>query len=363
MVDALAIERLKGREEEAREAWDAMSDQIQGFLRRYLASRVWNPEAREDAVSLAMLRVWQHREKLRATDPLGLFAFVARTATYSQRDLARQAPHEEYAEETAEFDEIPNADMPYLEALVFAAQERDRLWRAANELWLDASHPSPEIERRVLAAQLFYLHKTPWQEIMEIVGPITRDMLDDWLTDLGTINSLAFAEVYGDNDSVCAYLLGCRPSELDAMGAKARTASSSEGPNGWTWPEARVILWRYRNGLPSASILAFSTCELDKDQLAELFERCRANLPFQEAACRLLERLGPAAREVAESGIWRRLAFQYDTVDELPLKQIAERTDPATKAFGASVTPGMLNVWLSGGRLYSQLARYITEGK
>ncbi|RYG48964.1 sigma-70 family RNA polymerase sigma factor [bacterium] len=363
VVDALAIERLKGSEGDAREAFDAMSEQLRSFLGRYLASRVWNAEAREDAVSRTMVRVWQGRQNVRASDSLGFWAFVARTASFCQREIVHDPNVGRFAEEIPDFEEIPEPDRPYLQALAIASEEHDRLRRAADELWLDATQPSPELERRILAAQLFYIHGTSWEEIVKIVGPLSRDMLDEWLADLGTINAFAFSEVYGDNESICAYLLGCKPEELDRITENARNASSPDGPGGWSQAEVRVIVWRYRNGLASDQILRFSGCDFDKEQLEALFERCRAKLPFQAAACRLLDRLGPMAQEVARSGIWRRLAFQYATVDELPLKQIAERTDPATKALGASVTPGMLNVWLSGGRLYSQLARFITEGR
>jgi hypothetical protein len=82
----------------------------------------------------------------------------------------------------------------------------------------------------------------------------------------------------------------------------------------------------------------------------------------------LLEKLDRAPQLNAKSvlgtsGLWQRLAFQYRYQDELTHRDIQDRTDPPASLVAYSITLGMLNVWLSNGRLLTQLARAFRDSQ
>ncbi len=76
-------------------------------------------------------------------------------------------------------------------------------------------------------------------------------------------------------------------------------------------------------------------------------------------AQRLRERLGRRAKVLRESGVWRRLAFEYRYVDELTVREIADRLCPLAEAVGYHLTYGMLNMWLSGGRIIRDIRKLL----
>lgn len=125
-----------------------------------------------------------------------------------------------------------------------------------------------------------------------------------------------------------------------------------------------MILWRYRHGLLHEQILQRDDCAFSPQLLTELIDRTLACFPFSQEMLSLLAALGTRGRQaLMERGLWQRLAFQYKYRDSLPHQDIQDRTQPAyrqvAEADHPEITLGMLNVWLSNGRLLERLGRFV----
>jgi hypothetical protein len=259
-------------------------------------------------------------------------------------------------------EESTQTDTQAIQTFAGYRYDREMLYRLADELWLGIKPEMGERERRrrLLAAQLFYIHRQSSNEIIAILGtePLDRATLDDWLSDGPTLRDLSFSELFVENEALAAYIL-----QLDSEMSLAdldRLERSSDPPNGWTWPEVRLILVRYRNGLITEKILQLFP-ENSQADLDSLFKRCAELLPFAERARSLRQnlterRVGTAS--VAEDGLWKRLVFGYYAACDLPHKQILERTEPPATVLGFRLTEVTLSGWLSNGRLLSQLAKF-----
>ncbi len=162
------------------------------------------------------------------------------------------------------------------------------------------------------------------------------------------------------------HLLGLANDDYAGLIEVCRKATSNEetsiAPGGWTWAEVRAIVWRYRHNERLDQILARSLCTHTKSELQHLFDRCVELFPFLEVMNRLRRDLAAwpkAEQALSTPGLWQRLVFQCYCRDTTQHRDIHERTAPAAALAGYNLTPGMLNVWLSNGRLFTKLASYI----
>jgi hypothetical protein len=171
---------------------------------------------------------------------------------------------------------------------------------------------------------------------------VSRAELDRWLSDPALLRYLCYTELYIPAEQLAGLL---------------RAEAS------WVPAEAEVIGWIAR-GLTFERIADRRDCPLPPEELSDLRVRLRAALPFRRRMRELLravrERAGiDAAPHLARTGLWQRLAFQYRYWDDLPHRDIQERVAPPAEEVNVEVNAGMLNVWLSGGRLLGRLARYM----
>ena len=103
---------------------------------------------------------------------------------------------------------------------------------------------------------------------------------------------------------------------------------------------------------------------LSKESVEVAVEKFRNRIPLPGIAKKLVRSFETRHAPVAplkSPGIWKRLVFQYHVFNELPQRQISEFLSPAASVVGYSLTTGMLNVWLSNGRLFAQLATYVRK--
>lgn len=372
-----------GPEEAARRAFDALSCLARRFLRSYLGSRLADAQDREDVVQNTLLRLWAFRPRYRNEGVAAWYALVRRTAENCRADLLRrrrEAPCDlepDWAEPRE--DELEVLDAVF--AAVVRAEASGEMEQAADVLWLglEPGLDGEARDRRLAAAQLHYLDGEHWERILRLVSParpaapaLSRETLDDWLRHPGILRLLAFAQLFYPGDRLAALLLdlegGAVPGCLDRLMRDAcGRVPEGRPPGGWSWEETRVILWRYRNALSMLEIQTRHDCPLNPEALRGLEERLASLLPFRLEMRRLCERLGhaswiSAAELFDEPGLWQRLAFQYRYFEGLPLGDILERTQPAAAVVDFRITSGMLNVWLSGGRLAQRLARYYAAG-
>jgi DNA-directed RNA polymerase specialized sigma24 family protein len=342
-------------------------------LRAYLRRTSTPHQEWDDILQDAFTKLWRSRPRLRDQGPAAWYALLKRTTDQCRIDRFR-ARRGDLPTETIE--EVPDSDLPVVEALVGTSpEEAPELWRCADLLWLglDPAVSEETHTRQLLAAQLFYLEGEPWPGVLRLLGPgspgeppLTRERLDDWLAQRGVLLLLFYESLHYSNDRLAAVLVGLdeetRPGELDRLMRRATEANPETPPGGWNWEEVRALVWRYRNALLMEQIVSRNDCALSRAELEALFDRTRARLPFvpvMERLCRALESAGVELPVVlAAPGLWQRLAFQYCYADGLPHRDIHERTAAAAELGGYSLTLGMLNVWLSNGRLIARLARY-----
>ena len=379
--ESLALTQFTGSNEKvARRAFDCLSEQRRGYLDAYLRHATGlNADDRADVIQAAFHQVWRARSSFQGR---GIPAWLGYLKTVARRccvDLLRTRTETtlDYSlEDTAEEgSEDPTYDA--LTALMDAAEAGDIRHRA-DILWLGLDPAlSPEAHtRRLLAAQLSYLDGgLPWDTVLRLLGPdppgeppLRRAALDEWLADPGVLRHLAYTTLLYGNDRLAGRLLSlpADPPDREALDALERQAALSESveekAGDWTWAEVAVILWRYRHALLTEQILQREDCRLERDVLTALLDRTVKCFPFSEEMWSLLAALsGPLGSRTVDilrhRGLWQRLAFQYRYQEDLPHLDIRDRLQPAAKHVQTEITPGMLNVWLSNGRLLERLAR------
>jgi hypothetical protein len=127
----------------------------------------------------------------------------------------------------------------------------------------------------------------------------------------------------------------------------------------WTYLEAKIIVLRYGNGLKEEGIR--SQCRQATDEkIQEVMSRVAVLLPFK-ANGKKLKGVFPHQIEfpLSKAEFWRRVAYEYREIEDLPFKQIEERMIGAAAEAGYSLNEKMLTTWLSGGRLVEALGKFI----
>ncbi len=353
------------------EAFGKISQRAISMLHVYLKSRLPAPEDREDVIQEVLQRLWRSRATFELRGVASWWIFVKRTADRCAIDHFR-SKGQALAQDPIDMADIPDEDIPSVDVLVEALEDRERLYRLADEVWL--GEPGPHLERKVLAAKLFYLDGMRWDDICRMMAPyqeggadLTRNELDRWLIDPIVIRHVAFDCLYLSNEVLAARLLGIPEAdqrELDRLRDLAGSETTEVPPTGWTWPEVHAVIWRYRYAALFEQIVRMPNCRLKKEELVELFDRCRSQFPFDSIVGNLqsrIERSPSSSGLLGQARLWHRLVFEYFASDGLPQKDIHERTAPAASRVGYDLTLGMLNVWLSNGRLFKQLAAHLAS--
>lgn len=365
-------------EERAREAWEHLWKVSRPYLLRYLSAWLHNMDDREDIAQDCFLRIWAFRDRFHSQGEQAWFAFIRRTAYRCMIDMRRRL-----VQETLSLDDIeePEAtDIADTADSLAAAMLAKELYLAADILWLGLdTHVPPRMHQvHLLAAQLYYLHGKPWQEVVRLLLPagvrLDRNTLDAWLTHPGVLRHLFYNALYYSNDRLTGYLLQIpepvNEKQIDEVlrCLSNREASTPPPPGVDTWEEAWLILWRYRYGLHPDKIRQRVDCPFTVEEMQVLLARLQQRMPFRQQMAQLLERFdqisGVNLTEVVfEPRLWQRLALQYCYHDGLAHVDIYERMFPAAECAGYHLTMGMLNVWLSNGRLVQRLARFYRQWK
>ena len=360
-------------EPKAARAFEELSVLTRRGLNSYLRERLHSEEAREDVIQDVLRRIWTRRLQFENRGAAAWWSLVKLAAEQCRVDLVRKVGSEVTWDE-AEVGEVPSDEMSSVDAVLQDLNDANELYRAADELWLgfDPSLSDAERARRTLAAHLFFNLNMEWHQVSDVLNrgkpseTVKRGQLDAWLANPATIRSLAFRTLYLDNAGLTACLLQLpsdEPSELQKVRMQAMTQNPTDNPSGnWTWTEIRVILWRYRDAERVDRILARESCVYDKQEIQAIFDRCLAEFPFpkiMERLCTSLTKWPKARQELTESGIWQRLVFEIYAKDTTQHRDIHDRTSPAASLAPYSLTPGMLNVWLSSGRMFAKLASYV----
>lgn len=337
----------------ARAAFDRLSPTCRPFLARYLyrTCGVTDAARRDDLEQTILLRVWGARRNFQPRGRDAWFGYIRQAAYRCFLDDCRRrhAPTLPAAEEV---ERIPDRELGVAE-VVLSALDAGELDALADQTLLD-DHTPLDLDgstRGLLAAQLFYLDGEGWEDVANLLTmtdptrPVTRERLDDWLTDPRVIRRLAFRQVYWENRRLARYL-------LDAA------RESGEQDNAI----AAVIDWRYRYGLLPEQIRQRNDCQLPVEKLMATLDRCVARLPFTTVMEEFLARLRRGGTErltkwLASNHLWQRLAFAYRYADHLMHRDILDRCQPPAKVAGFDLNAGHLNVWLANARLLARISR------
>ncbi|HVT13179.1 MAG TPA: sigma-70 family RNA polymerase sigma factor [Fimbriimonadaceae bacterium] len=352
-------------DKEAQIAFDKIFANQRRRLIRYFMGKGFSEDNAEDLTQEVSRRAWAAR---RSFEPLGLGAwwnFLLRIARNHAIDIVRRSSR--YRQDAfADAEEIPAGDIPYLDVLL-----REDIFDAADALWLGLPRRQKSQNRsRLLAAQLFYLHGLDWREVAQVLGKDARTAsheLDEWLSDGAVLRHLAYVELYWSNDRLAGYLLCPKepltPPELDRLNEALNGDEPATRISDWTPREAFVVLRRVRNGLTTDRILSFHHYNFDQDEVEGVAERVRNQYPMARIGKELRDAYEAAdhVMRLIDTGLWRRLVFQYDFSDDLPQKQILERTAPPAEVVGTKMTEAKLTGWISMNRLLAQLAAFMSE--
>ena len=371
----------------AREALDYLFDGSRTFLDRYLrhACNLKDADVRADVAQMSFVRLWSSRGAFENQGSNAWRGWLQRTASRCHVDYLRSR---RWLASEDEFDlhAIPSEERPVIDAILTAV-ESDTLFRLADIFFLDLDpNITPRMhDRRLLAAELFYVDGEKWPTVVRLLGPpspgeppLTRQELDRWLADAGVLRHLVFRALYYDNDRLAAHLLGWpemageeRGRALDSLMRRATESDAAdicdETDREFSWAAVRVLLWRFRHALLDDQIRNRADQTLTEEQLGALIARCAADFPFADLMAEMTAKIVPDGSRSAEKalfavpGLWQRLAFEYWYRENIPHNDIRDRMQPAANRVGYDVTRGMLNVWLSNGRLVRRLAHKYQE--
>ena len=342
-----------------------MTPRIERFLNKYLGPILPKLEDREDVIAQTISKLWRRRESFNVQGVAAWYSYVATTGRRCGLSKLGQSQPVDLDEE------IPAGEWTAVDTLAQFADDRRRLYDAADQLWLcvDPEMSPIERKRRLLAAQLVYLDGIAVKDVGEYLGgeTSTRSEIDSWLASESTLLDLAYHKLLWENRALTAHLLQpekpIRRAELTWWVSQAEKRTPGLAPNGMTWDEVAVIVWRYQFGMLTERILQRAG-NLDAQFVDDVLRRAESRMPYAESASQLASCFSASwirSAPLKNTGLWKRLVFQYWVQFELPQKQILHRTQSAAAIAGKTITEGMLNVWLSNGRLFVQLARYAKE--
>ncbi len=377
---------ISGQDREASKAFDELRPLIAPLIERHLARRysTYSLDLREEATQETLLKVWNHRTALKWQGEESWNAFLRHVARNTLIDLSRRVKEVEMPEG---FD-APSEEKFELEIEDHASLKM--IYQAADLLWLGLDPKlSPETHtRQILAAQLFYLDNAPWQEVVEMLPPerigdppLNQETLDLWLSHIGVFRALAYHELYASYDGITAHLLhksllqyalspeNCLSDRLDALFQIACREGTREKialqdlPNDcqWTWRETALVFLVFRYGFTIEQILRREEFSFTREEIDSITVKSHALFPFIDQMRRLLRALEAVPNRdeaLKESGLWKRLAFQYELVDKLQHRAILDRIQGAAELAGTSITPNTLQAWISNCRLWDSLIKF-----
>lgn len=340
----------------AKEAFNRLSKPVSRFLRNYLRPMLPSEADREDAIAMALAKIWSSRASFQPKGRSAWWCYVAKIGRRLAIDLSGSQSLGELP------DDLPESDHLAIEEVAATRDQQGRLYRAADELWLGLEREisSSVRARRLLAAQLFYVHRRSWQEICAQLGsdrePVTREQFDQWLSHEPVLRELAMTQLYWDNDTLAGWLL--RPeapltsAELDHL-AKERADMKA----------SRAILLYFRYGIYAHRVKQVLK-DVPEKEIDEILAEAKARLPIASCAENLFAIFRALPRYLAalqDAGLWKRLIFAYNVECQLPHDHTFERISPAASVFSHHVTVDTITMATSGGRLFKELANHMKE--
>lgn len=349
------------------EAFERVIAKSRPWLQSYVKGKGVREADADDIEQQVVQKLFSRRIEFHFKEWSKWRAYLKTTAKTTLIDFLERSKGEE-ASLDATATEIPDEEQSIWE-IIARSIRTEKLLAYADELWLgcDAGVPRREHDRKLLAAQLFFLHQLPWQAVILMLGgKVTRSELDDWCSDPAVLRNLSFRSLHMTGEQLAASVLGLPSSEASELDELYRNGSGAnpvgDPPAGWTWGEAIVIIERYRHNLEWDKVASRSRFALEA--IDSIRDRCGGTMPFVPVVKKLrtsLARAGCDANHFLRDEVWRRLAFEYRYIDGQPVKDVQDRVEFAAAEVGIKLNFGVLNMWLSGGRLLKQLGNHMGE--
>ena len=281
-------------------------------------------------------------------------------------------------------DQIPAEERDFLTDIALAAH-LDILYQKVNMLWLglDSNLTLEQHQRQLLVAQRYYLDGETEQEILADLPPmpgerpLTQKELRAWLVSPSVLRHLAYQTLYFDNDRMVNWMLGKEDSPLTTaeiaklLQKVIATPTNEKLLEEWTTAEIAILLWRYWENQPSLTLHKNKQALLEKwgydaEKVSQTLVSFEANSPSYRCMQILLSALSQEASVHAHqlynnSLLWERLIFQYYYHDELPQKDMLDRTQPAAREVGFHLAEDQVNSWTSGKRLFKKLLKQMKD--
>lgn len=347
---------LSGEDEGlAREAFETLcaSSRAAGF-RMLSRSGIRDADA-EDLIQSAFAELWGLRKTLNASTPGAWYALVRRSLSWQLSKRIQKREREQTLSEQL----IPEDEVPYLDEMVFASEDRRRLYAAADDLWLGAVEN--DLILGIVAARLILVEGLGKSDVAAMFD-VSEDVIGRWLRQESLLTRAAYLGLFWPVDKLAGYVL--RPEQPLSTAELDLLTLSEDIPvlKDWTLLEARVVCWRLRNGLTKRDIVRASGGALDLTAVELTLRKLHAALPLVEIARSVRKSLTEVGspRALAIPGIWKRLAFQY-ALRELPNSQIVDLVGPPASVGPFVIDAAKLNRWVTSGQLFSQLASYVRE--
>lgn len=322
------------------------------YIQYQLAGSRLREADREDVIQDVIFRIWKVRHRLNFPNVGSWWRYLRILTGNCLVDYIRAKDTSTPIEDMDQVD-IPEDEVELVDDLMEAIEDRRRLYRLADDVFLDVPPDLSERarNRRLLAAKMLIIDKIRWQSVCQILNAgssedpqVSRSDLDEWVSTPWLIRTLAYHELHWENDRLYEYLL---------QRAKA------DGSREWTAVEALAVQFRYRHAMRVDQIVARLGDRIIKEDLIAIFDSCDKRLPFIEIVRRLngdFDFGGSARKYLVAPGLWHRLVFQYYAHNGLPHRDIYNRTSPAAREAGFVLTMAILNVGLSNGRMFKRMA-------
>ncbi|MDR3690742.1 MAG: hypothetical protein P4L46_15300 [Fimbriimonas sp.] len=319
---------------------------------------------REDIVQEVFQRVWRSSQSVAFESPGAWWRWLRTTCSRCTVDAIRSSIPGGVIDGLEDVD-VAADEVNTVDELIEMIEDRESLYRLADEVFLGVPRDMTprERRRRLLAAKLLLVDRLPWQSVIHLINAgsseepiLERKDLDRWIGCHSVLRSLAYTELNWDNQKLYQHL-------VDSVGPLEQAHDPLTAMN-WSKDALDAIRLRYLNALLLEQIASRMADRLTKGDLIAVFDRCAERFPFIEIVRRLNSDFDFASggREMLrDPGLWNRLIFQYYAHDELPHRDIYDRTAGAANEIGYTITMGMLNVALSNGRLFRRMADHIAK--
>lgn len=342
-------------ENRAREAFESLCESSRAAGFRMLSRSGIRDADAEDLIQSAFAELWSLRKTLSASTPGAWYALVRRSLSWQISKRIQKREREKAVSEQL----IPDDELPYLDEMVFASEDRRRLYAAADDLWL--GEVENDLVMGIAAARLILVEGLGKDDVTAMFD-VSEDVVGRWLRQEALLTRAAYLGLFWPVDQLAGYVLCPERPLTTAQLNQLTTSDEAAELSGWTLTEARIVCWRLRNGLTKRDIVRTSAGTLDLNSVEAALRKLHAALPLVEIARSVRKSLTDVgqSRALTMPGIWKRLAFQY-ALHDLPNSQIVDLVGPPASVGSFIIDAAKLNRWVTSGLLFSQLASYVRE--